>query len=127
MLTQDYMEGRVRDGAPWSWSALRPNPVCGFSTGSFMNLSVSIAVYASICSELGIAFRFTGTDTAYNALNEVCDARLLAEGMVWTSTQGQCRNQAYNISNGDVFRWSEVGANRQRFMTWQTGWKRRVL
>lgn len=25
---------RVADGAPWTWSSVRPNPVCGFSTGS---------------------------------------------------------------------------------------------
>lgn len=27
---QGYLEERVVDGAGWSWSALRPNPVCGF-------------------------------------------------------------------------------------------------
>ena len=51
------MKGRVSDGASWTWSALRPNPVCGFSTGSFMNLVVSLGVYAAICKELGAAFR----------------------------------------------------------------------
>ena len=25
---------RVADGASWAWSSVRPNPVCGFSTGS---------------------------------------------------------------------------------------------
>ena len=54
---EDYMKGRVSGGASWSWSALRPNPVCGFSTGSFMNLVISLGVYAAICKELGIAFR----------------------------------------------------------------------
>lgn len=27
---QGYLEERVKGGARWSWSALRPNPVCGF-------------------------------------------------------------------------------------------------
>lgn len=27
---QGYLEGRVAGGAGWTWSALRPNPVCGF-------------------------------------------------------------------------------------------------
>jgi len=54
---EDYLRSRVKSGAQFTWSALRPNPVCGFSSGSYMNLVVSIAVYASICKELGLALR----------------------------------------------------------------------
>lgn len=31
---QRYLEQRVEQGAPWTWSALRPNPVCGFRSAS---------------------------------------------------------------------------------------------
>ncbi|GAB4816960.1 hypothetical protein N2152v2_004006 [Parachlorella kessleri] len=105
---EDYMKERVSGGASWSWSALRPNPVCGFSTGSFMNLVVSLGVYAAICKELGCAFSFPGSSAGYHVLTEVCDADLLAKAMVHLSTQPQCANQAFNISNGDVFRWCQV-------------------
>lgn len=54
---QEYLERRVAEGVGWTWSALRPNPVCGFSSGSFMNLTVSIAVYACVCVELGLPLR----------------------------------------------------------------------
>ena len=52
---QEYLEERVAGGAPWTWSALRPNPVCGFSTGSFMNLTTSLAAYSAIWSVPGAA------------------------------------------------------------------------
>lgn len=35
---QDYLEARVAGGAPWAWSSVRPNPVCGYSASSAMNL-----------------------------------------------------------------------------------------
>ncbi len=48
---------RVKDGAPFSWSSLRPNAVLGFSYGSYMNLATTIAVYATLCKELGVPMR----------------------------------------------------------------------
>ena len=43
---QDYMERRMAEGAPWTWSALHPNPVCGLARGSFMNLTT---LHRSLC------------------------------------------------------------------------------
>lgn len=54
---EDYCIARVGAGADWTWSSVRPNPVCGFSTGSAMNLTMTIAVYASICKEIGLPLR----------------------------------------------------------------------
>ena len=51
---------------------------------------------------------FPGSSAGYHVLTEVCDADLLANAMVHLSTQPQCANQAFNISNGDVFRWCQV-------------------
>ncbi|EFN56698.1 hypothetical protein CHLNCDRAFT_21968 [Chlorella variabilis] len=103
-----YLEQRVEQGAPWTWSALRPNPVCGFSTGSFMNLSTSLAMYASICKEMGLPLRFPGTVDAWDSLVDVTDADLLAEGMLHCATTPACANQAFNICNGDCFRWKDM-------------------
>jgi nucleoside-diphosphate-sugar epimerase len=36
------------------------------------------------------------------------DAGLLAEAMVWAATDPAAANQAYNITNGDMFRWEEM-------------------
>jgi hypothetical protein len=40
--------------ANWSWTVFRPEEVCGFAVGNPMNLSMVIAVYASISRELGL-------------------------------------------------------------------------
>ena len=53
--------------------------------------------------------RFPGSPAAYEALTECVDADLLAEAAVFVSTQPHTANQMFNCSNGDVFRWSEVG------------------
>ena len=36
------------------------------------------------------------------------DAGLLARATVWAATDERCANQAFNIANGDLFRWSEM-------------------
>jgi nucleoside-diphosphate-sugar epimerase len=94
--------------ASWTWSGLRPNPVIGFSTGSYMSLLPTIAVYGSLCKELGLQMRFPGSYAAYTAPMEVCNADVLAEAMVFLSTTPAAENQAYNINNGDYFRWEQV-------------------
>lgn len=99
---------RRQQGKTWSWSALRPAVVGGFALGNPMNLAVAIAVYASIAKELGLPLRFPGKPGAYDALLEMTDAGLLARASVWAATAPAAANQAFNINNGDLFRWSEL-------------------
>lgn len=40
-------------------SSLRPDPVAGVSRGSYMNIAVSIALYATMCKEQHIPLRYT--------------------------------------------------------------------
>jgi nucleoside-diphosphate-sugar epimerase len=105
---QDYLSGRVKEGVKWSWSSLRPNPVCGLAFGNPMNLVTGIAVYASICKEVGLPFRFPGSEKCWTVLWEVVDAGLLAQGMVWAATEPKCSNEAFNFSNGDLIRWCNI-------------------
>ncbi|MEV6646702.1 SDR family oxidoreductase [Amycolatopsis sp. NPDC051371] len=87
-----------------SWSAIRPSVVGGTALGNPMNLALVIAVYASISKELGLPLRFPGKPGAYDSLLEMTDAGLLADATVWaTGHEG-----AFNIANGDLFRWSEL-------------------
>lgn len=104
---QQFLERR-QVGASWSWSALRPSVVAGVGLGNPMNLAMVIAVYASMSKELGIPFRFPGKPGAYSSLIEMTDAELLAKATVWAATNSATRNQAYNITNGDIFRWSSM-------------------
>lgn len=111
---QAFLEERQK-GRPWSWSAMRPSVVCGVALGIPMNLTMAIAVYASVSAELGVPLRFPGVPGAYDALLEMTDAELLAQATVWAATDERCANQAFNINNGDLFRWSEMWPKLARF------------
>lgn len=104
---QRFLEQR-QQGRPWSWSAIRPAVVGGFALGNPMNLVLAIAVYASMSRELGLPLRFPGKPGAYDRLLEMTDAGLLARATVWAATAPQCANQAFNITNGDLFRWNDM-------------------
>ena len=104
---QQFLERR-QAGAAWTWSALRPSVVAGVGLGNPMNLAMVIAVYASICRELDIPFRFPGKPGAYSSLIEMTDADLLAKATVWAATNPESANEAYNITNGDMFRWQAM-------------------
>lgn len=104
---QEWLAAR-QHGKRWSWSAIRPSVVCGYAIGNPMNLAMVIAVYASISKELGLPLRFPGSPGAYDSLIEMTDADLLAKATVWAATDPACANEAFNINNGDLFRWSEM-------------------
>jgi nucleoside-diphosphate-sugar epimerase len=104
---QAFLQERQRR-AGWTWSALRPSVVCGVALGIPMNLIMVIAVYATISKHLGIPLRFPGKPGAYRSLIEMTDAGLLARATVWAATDPRAANQAFNINNGDLFRWSEM-------------------
>lgn len=104
---QDFLKQR-QQGKKWTWSAIRPSVVAGTALGNPMNLVLVIAVYASLSKELGIPLRFPGKPGAYDKLMEMTDAGLLAKATVWAATNEQCANQAFNITNGDLFRWNDL-------------------
>jgi NAD dependent epimerase/dehydratase family. len=104
---QQFLESK-QPGKGWTWSAIRPSVVGGFALSNPMNLAMVIAVYASISKELGLPLRFPGKPAAYDKLLEMTDAGLLAKATVWAATDPRCANQAFNINNGDLFRWNEM-------------------
>ncbi|MFU1856211.1 SDR family oxidoreductase [Sphingobacterium sp. NGMCC 1.201703] len=95
-------------GKRWTWSAIRPSVVGGTAPGNPMNLALLIAVYATISKKLNIPLRFPGKIGAYDSLLEMTDATLLAKATVWAATEPQAANQAFNINNGDLFRWKDL-------------------
>ena len=92
----------------FSWSAIRPSVVAGFGLGYPMNIVNVLAVYAAISAELRVPLRFPGEPGAYHALLELTDAGLLAEATEWAATDPNAADQAFNIANGDLFRWRRL-------------------
>jgi nucleoside-diphosphate-sugar epimerase len=95
-------------GKDWSWTALRPEAVFGPAVGNPFNLLMVIAVYALVSKALGLPLVFPGTRQSYDALYQYTDARVLARATEWAATTPACRGEAYNITNGDYFRWSRL-------------------
>ncbi|MYL99359.1 NAD-dependent epimerase/dehydratase family protein [Novosphingobium sp. FGD1] len=93
-----------RDG--FSWSVHRPHTVIGKAVGNAMNMGTTLATYATICRETGRPFVFPGSAAQWNGLTDMTDARMLARHLVWAATTDAARNEAFNVVNGDVFRWS---------------------
>jgi nucleoside-diphosphate-sugar epimerase len=90
----------------FSWSVHRPHTIIGYALGNAMNMGITLATYATICRETGRPFLFPGSAVQWNGLTDMTDARLLARHLEWASTTQAARDQAFNVVNGDVFRWS---------------------
>lgn len=104
---EDLLRARAGNAA-WQWSAARPNTLLHFSPDNPRNLVGTLGTYAALCRELGMPLDFPGTEGAYTSLVQVTTTTLLARGMTWMSTHEGAGNNAYNMTNGDVFRWSRL-------------------
>ncbi|MEM7775041.1 MAG: SDR family oxidoreductase [Pseudomonadota bacterium] len=104
---QAYISNKSND-ARWTWSSARPHGICGFAIGNPMNLVMVLAVYATVSKALGLPLRHPGSDANAQALYNVTDAGLLARACVWMSTDTECANEPFNVTNGDVFRWTHM-------------------
>lgn len=92
-----------RDG--FSWSVHRPHTVIGKAVGNAMNMGTTLAANATICRETGRPFVFPGSAAQWTSLTDMTDAGLLAEHLLWASQTEAARDEAFNVVNGDVFRW----------------------
>jgi nucleoside-diphosphate-sugar epimerase len=93
-----------RDG--FTWSIHRPHTIIGKAVGNLMNMGSTLAVYASICKETGQPFQWPGSKAQWEGLSDVTDARVIAKQLAWAATAETARNEAFNVTNGDYFRWS---------------------
>jgi nucleoside-diphosphate-sugar epimerase len=88
----------------FNYTALRPQLVTGPTPGA-LNVLPAISVYAAIRREKGEPFSFPGGPSF---VWEAADADLVADVMVWAAQSPQAANEAFNITNGDVFEWRSL-------------------
>ncbi|MBN9451768.1 MAG: SDR family oxidoreductase [Bosea sp.] len=117
---QDLAE-QASAGKGWSWSAARPHVICGFALGNPLNIITTIATYATLLKEMGQPFTFPGKPGAFSSVYQATDAGLLARAMVWMSTKPECADQAFNITNGDFFRYQNLWPVFARFFGLEAG------
>lgn len=117
---QDWLAAR-QAGKAWSWSALRPHFVWGFSTGSAMNLLTGIACWAAIAKHEGRPLAWPGKPGAFTRITQLIDVEVLAEAMEWTATTPAAANAAFNITNGDTCRWEQLWPAIAEFFDMKAG------
>jgi nucleoside-diphosphate-sugar epimerase len=89
----------------FTWSVHRSHTVFGYAIDNAMNMVLTLSVYANICKELKKPFIFPGSVVQWDGITDVTDSDLLGEQLIWASTNKAGENEAYNIANGDNFRW----------------------
>lgn len=99
----EVYQAAARDG--FTWSIHRPHTVIGKSVITLMNMGTTLAVYASICKYKGQKFIWPGSEAQWEGLSDVTDAGILAKQLIWAATTKEAKNTAFNIVNGDIFRW----------------------
>jgi nucleoside-diphosphate-sugar epimerase len=104
---QDLLSARAAL-ARWSWSASRPSYICDFAPNRSRNLITVLGTYAAICRELNVPLDFPGSAAGYSVLSELSDATCLAEAIIFIATHETGKNAAFNVTNGDSFRWRQV-------------------
>jgi nucleoside-diphosphate-sugar epimerase len=101
---QDLLAERA-NGQAWAWSASRPTFIYDFAPERARSGTAVIGAYAALCRELGLALDFPGSAAAFEAQRDLTDASLLARAMKFMAVTPACRNQAFNVANGDVVSW----------------------
>ncbi|PRQ27801.1 putative oxidoreductase [Rosa chinensis] len=101
-----FEEANKKEGL--TWSVHRPNHIFGFSPYSLMNIIGTLCVYASICKHEGKPLLFPGSKEAWEYYAVASDADLIAEQHIWAAVDPNAKNEAFNINNGDVFRWKKL-------------------
>ena len=101
---QDFIVER-QAGKAWSWTALRPQLVCGTAVGTETNIVPALGAYAAMSREYGIPLRYPG---GQGRIREVTDARLIAKAAEWAGGSSRAANEVFNIVNGDVYLWENV-------------------
>jgi nucleoside-diphosphate-sugar epimerase len=115
-LSQRAQLRKRASAASWDHVALIPDVVVGDVFGNPMNIALVVGVFADLSRELGVPLRFPGTDKAYRQLVQFTDAGMLARASAWAATEEKASGEAFNITNGDVFRWERMWEDIARYL-----------
>lgn len=105
---EEYLRARAGEaGIPWT--IFRPQIVFGLAIGAAMILIPAIGAYGAVMREQGRPLGFPGG--AVSPILEAVDADLLAAAIAWAGGEaraGAAANQAFNVTNGDLFVWRSI-------------------
>ncbi|WMV50998.1 hypothetical protein MTR67_044383, partial [Solanum verrucosum] len=93
-------------GGPWKvyGVARRPRPLWNVDHPiEYIQCDIS-----TICKHEGLPLRFLGSKSTWDGYYDCSDANLIAEHQIWASMDPNAKNEAFNVSNGDVFKWKHL-------------------
>lgn len=113
-----YVQQRIlasvakESGSKWDWTVTYPNDVLGVASGNFMNLPLTLSLYALVSRDMngaGGALEFPGSEVFYrDCFDCLTYAPLHAEFCEWAATAEAASNEAFNVVNGDAVSYSTL-------------------
>jgi hypothetical protein len=79
--------------------------IVGEAMGGAMDLIPPLGVYAAMLHEQGRVLDYPGGAAR---VSQAVDVDLLARAIAWSGESDAARNEAFNVTNGDVFTWENV-------------------
>jgi nucleoside-diphosphate-sugar epimerase len=101
---ENFLRG-LQKGKAWHFSILRPVLIVGLAMGGAMDLIPPLGVYAAMLREQGRDLDYPG---GAPRVGQAVDVDLLARAIAWCGEQDRARNEAFNVTNGDVFTWENI-------------------
>jgi nucleoside-diphosphate-sugar epimerase len=102
---RELQQGKAGLEKAWHWSILRPVLIVGEAIGGAMDLIPPLGVYAAMLREQGRPLDYPGGAAR---VSQAVDVDLLARAIAWAGEAEAARNEAFNVTNGDVFTWENV-------------------
>lgn len=102
---QENFLRELQRGKAWHWSILRPVLIIGEATGGAMDLIPPLGVYAAMLRAQGRPLDYPGGAAR---VAQAVDVDLLARAIAWSGDAVAARNEAFNVTNGDVFTWENI-------------------
>ena len=102
---QENFLRELQKGKAWHFSILRPVLIVGLAMGGAMDLIPPLGVYAAMLREQGTALDYPGGAAR---VSQAVDVDLLARAIAWSGEAEAARNEAFNVTNGDVFTWENI-------------------
>src|SRR6202035_5590065 len=102
---QENFLRELQQGKAWHWSILRPVLIVGLAMGGAMDLIPPLGVYAAMLREQGRSLDYPGGAAR---VAQAVDVDLLARAIAWAGEAAAARNEAFNVTNGDVFTWENI-------------------
>jgi hypothetical protein len=102
---QENFLRELQQGKAWHWSILRPVLIVGETIGGAMDLIPPLGVYAAMLRQQGRPLDYPGGAAR---VSQAVDVDLLARAIGWAGEAAAARNEAFNVTNGDVFTWENV-------------------